>query len=412
MTPRNAICIVVDGLRASALGTYGNTWYGTPSLDRFAGQSIVVEWMRTSAPNLAAFYRSVWEGEHALRPAGLLESVPLPLQLAMAGIQQTLVTDDLWLDDHASRIAVEQHLWDAHWLDTETNRPASTIADTALGRVFAAAIERFEAWSGQGNLLWVHARGMQGPWDAPEGLRWELSEEGESRPPAWVIPPERELGDDPDQWLGVRLAYAAQIMVLDACFGALLAALDEIGDPTLVILAGSRGFALGEHGCAGSACRDLHGELLHVPWLLRLPVALAGPPPRYTGLAGPPDLSATLLDWFGLQSSGDGQSLLDCHSQDYSCLRQVDIAGDGEDQWLVRTPAWTLRHLAGNYDSPRPPQLYVKPDDRWEVNDVANRCPHITEGLLAVLAEWRRRASASSPLGLFDLDSELITPKR
>jgi hypothetical protein len=185
-----------------------------------------------------------------------------------------------------------------------------------------------------------------------------------------------------------------------------------MSNPALVTLAGLRGFALGEHGSAGSECRDLHGELLHVPWLLRVPDALEGLPSRFTGLTGPPDLSATLLDWFGLEARGDGISLLDTETLHLSNLRQVAIARDVKGHWVVRTPAWMLRQKESVNNCPHPPQLYAKPDDRWEVNDVANLCPRITEGLLAVLAECRRRLSASTALEPLEIDSEFITPQR
>ncbi len=431
MTPRNAICIVVDGLRASALGTYGNTWYDTPVLDRLAAESIVAEWMLIDGPELAAFYRGAWEGVHALRPASAsgnptghsaghavdwADSLSLPLRLASAGVRQTLVTDDLWLDGHAGRMTMGQRPWDSHWLDTDSTQPAPSIAETALGQVFAAAIERFDSWSEDpsegGNLLWVHARGMHGPWDAPESMRWELVEEDELQVPTWVQPPRCESGDDPDQWLRMRIAYAAQAKVLDACLGALLAALDDRGDSALVMLAGSRGLALGEHGKAGNACQDLHSELLHVPWLLRVPGSLGGPPPRFTGLTQPADISATLLDWFEVDVQGDGHSLLAAQCLPVPDWRQLGVARDAAGQWALRTPAWMLRCPMAEGGCSVPPQLYVKPDDRWEINDVASRCPQITEEMLAVLAEFERRLLIPVPLEPIELDSELLTPQR
>ena len=44
------------------------------------------------------------------------------------------------------------------------------------------------------------------------------------------------------------------------------------------------------------------------------------------------------------------------------------------------------------------PRLYAKPDDRWEVNDVANRCPGVVEELQAAADDFRdawRRASST-----------------
>jgi len=53
--------MVVDGLRASALGTYGNTTQPTPQLDRLASRSLVAEWLLADSLSIELFYRSLWQ---------------------------------------------------------------------------------------------------------------------------------------------------------------------------------------------------------------------------------------------------------------------------------------------------------------------------------------------------------------
>lgn len=413
MKNRNAICIVVDGLRASALGAYGNTWYSTPSLNRLAARSTVVDWLLVDSPELELFYRGVWRGLAALRPRSLVGSdaagLSLPQLFAEAGVRQTVVTDDLWFDQQAAAMSVD----DLHWLDASAAVVAEAIEDTALGRLFSTVIERLDEWptaggpdSAGGQMLWIHSRGMHGPWDAPWAIRQSLVDEGDPPPPRFVEPPQKEVGNDPDQWLGVRIAYAAQAIVLDACVGAVVAALDESGqaDSTLLMLVGSRGFALGEHGEAGTACGDLFGEVLHVPWLVCAPNATSptavGSVFRFAGLTQPADIGSTLLDWFGILAAphllsdgpfSDGQSLLPAFSDILSDWRQFVVARGDRNQRAIRTPAWMLRQTPGEQGST---QLYTKPDDRWEMNDVAVRCPEATEQLLAVLAEHEQRCAS------------------
>lgn len=65
-------------------------------------------------------------------------------------------------------------------------------------------------------------------------------------------------------------------------------------------------------------------------------------------------------------------------------------------QRAIRTPAWYLR---ANLD----PELFVKPDDRWEVNNVAVRCLDVVENLQDTLTEYElalpeRRISELPPL--------------
>jgi hypothetical protein len=40
---------------------------------------------------------------------------------------------------------------------------------------------------------------------------------------------------------------------------------------------------------------------------------------------------------------------------------------------VIVTPDWFV------YQKPSGDELYVKPDDRWEINNVADRCSHVLE---------------------------------
>ena len=66
-------------------------------------------------------------------------------------------------------------------------------------------------------------------------------------------------------------------------------------------------------------------------------------------------------------------------------------------QRAIRTPAWFLR---ANLD----PELFAKPDDRWEINNVASRCQEVVECLQDALTEYELtlpagRISDLPPLG-------------
>ncbi|MEN6497302.1 MAG: hypothetical protein ABFD16_23645, partial [Thermoguttaceae bacterium] len=67
----------------------------------------------------------------------------------------------------------------------------------------------------------------------------------------------------------------------------------------------------------------------------------------------------------------------------------------------IRVPAWYLRDA-------EPPELFVKPDDRWEVNDVADRCANLVEPLQEVLAEYEQAIRTGSSEQLSPLDEIFI----
>jgi hypothetical protein len=387
---RQAVVIAVDGLRAAAFGAYGNTWHATPALDALASQSIVAEWMFCESPELADFYQGVWNRGQLLS------------QLRECGAVVTLVTDD----GSIAALAAENGVADVWSLEGERGAAAQDVSETALAAVVAIAAERLQTWaqmpaSEGGRLLWIHARGFFGPWDAPTSLRRLLVEEDDLAPPEFVEPPHGVATSEADDLLGFRAAYAAQTVVLDECLGGLVAALDDVvGRDALLVLVGCRGFALGEHGVVGGI--DLYGEVLQIPCLLEAP-GLAPSPPRCGELTVPSDLGVTLASWFRVPG-GEGCNLLEPTTISRQFVRASTALGE---QW-IRTPAWMLRRPAPDGDAATGPgaELFVKPDDRWEANEVGSRCPDIVERLSTVLA--------SEPTGLGAdacvLDDDLVTP--
>jgi len=414
MPVRNAICIAVDGLRASSLGAYGNTWHATPALDALASQSLVVDWMWSDFPTLEGFYSSVWNaGERVLAKA-----------LTAAGVVAALTTDDRWTAERAEAAGFSE----VRCLETGTQQSAAAVDETEFAQLFAIAIDHLQTWSAgekksakssPPRLLWLHARGFHGAWEAPLELRQSLLEEDDPPAPTFVIPPANVVAEDHDAVLLYRAAYAAQTIVLDECLGALVAALDEfgLGRDTLLILVGCRGYPLGEHGAVGGDVRNLYSELLHVPCLVRTP-GTACPPPRRSQLVLPMDLGATLVDWFSA-AAGLPPRAVSLLAPEASLRvpgsRQYIVARGEHNERAIRTPAWMLRAtpLAANDMVDRPParvELYAKPDDRWEANEVADRLPEIAARLLAVLDS--ATAGGDLPADSRSLDDDLLTPNR
>ena len=134
----------------------------------------------------------------------------------------------------------------------------------------------FLARRGEGPfLLWVHLSSMAHCWDAPYAFRERYVEPGDPAPPRSAEVPRLVLPDDfdPDTLLGITQSYAAQVSLLDVCLGALVESLDDnpVGKDTLLAVLSARGFPLGEHGHVGACDEALHGELVHVPMMIRFP---------------------------------------------------------------------------------------------------------------------------------------------
>jgi arylsulfatase A-like enzyme len=398
MPQKNIIVISVDGLRASALGAYGNAWSQTPALDALASQSRVIEWMYCDRPTLDGFFDAAWDRD----ANSLIE------RLNAASFQTSFTTDDAV----AAERAEASGFGEVRHLEFTAHRLAEAAADTELAQVFAIAIDQLASWSGSpthlsaeppGRLLWIHARGYRGAWDAPIGFRASLLDEDDPSPPTFVTSPSQVFVRDHDELLLFRAAYAAQTMVLDACIAALTAAMGEyqLDDSTLLVLTSPRGYALGEHGAVGGDVAALYSELLHVPCLLRTP-GFIGPGARYSPLSQIADIRTTILEAIGLESatapSSRGINLLSRGHMPPTRSFVKAAAESGER--AIRTPAWLLRQPPAtrpvNESEASPTvELYVKPDDRWEANEVANRMPEVAARLLAVLDQDENRVADS-----------------
>lgn len=416
MTRRHAICLVVDGLRASALGTYGNTTYPTPAFDSLASRSLVAEWMIADSPTLTGFYEAAWSGEHKLRSRYRDDSITpnhsLFDRLQLSGIEADLLSDDPTVVELANKFSLNQ----SHTFNQPEANSAREIEGTALGQFFVEAVEQLHDWHAdsaeESSLLWIHSSGMSGPWDAPQSLREQLLDDNDPPAPKFCAAPrDLEASDDPDELLAYRNAYAAQVMVLDACLGAFLQSVEELyaKGEALVTIAGSRGFALGEHGRIGCDRPSFYGEQVHLPWLIN-PGNNDTPLPRYGGLSQPADIASTLFDWFNMtpkDEDSDGVSLISEMTGEAGKARQLAISVGENEQRAIRTPAWAMiAHQ--DVDGSNSRELYTKPDDRWESNDVSELCPEVVQELSAELEQFEQRARDRERLPRQLSNSDLI----
>lgn len=376
----NSICLVIDRLQAGILGPYGNTWIHTPHWNRLASESFLFDQFLVTEPQLAAIYQAWWQ-----LGANDGTQATLPRWLAAHNVHAALLTDE----PAVARHPLADGFAERTLLPAADEAPsAEEITDTQLARCFGAAAELTDSLP-EPYCLWIHSRGMDGPWDAPYELRAQYADEEDPTPPDFTAVPEHWLAEDadPDELLGIVHAYAGQVSLVDDCLGLFLDALRESPrtERTLLAVVGSRGFPLGEHRRVGTGDESLYNELVHVPWLLRLPDGL-GAMDRSSALIQPADVAATLTDWCGSTSSdliAAGQSLLPLVRGEKMSLRDHLLLRSRSDR-AIRTPAW---HLRQSLASATAVELYAKPADRWEVNEVSSRLPEIAAALVEVLQQ-------------------------
>ena len=242
----------------------------------------------------------------------------------------------------------------------------------SLATFASDAIRAIEA---DGDCVWIEGPSLVPPWDLDADVLGSYFDEDdeEERLTPWPDPPMACATLDDGEIVTLQNTYAAVVTFFDAQLGRVLEHVKSRTD-VLICATARAGLPLGEHGMIGSPRPWLHAELVHVPMVMRLPNG-AATGLRVNALTQPLDLTATLLEAGGFPVPPmHGRSLWPLLRSEAPAVRPYavsSLAVDGWESWLLRSPGWAF-HLPTKCPEdvePAKPKLYVKPDDRWEVND-------------------------------------------
>ncbi len=398
-TPPDGIVVVtIDRLPAWMLSAYGCAWVAMPHLDALAGRGLVLDRLIATSDDPLATLR-----QFAGAIPSSLEAWSVMAAAADHRWPVAIVTDD------AALAAVPQVPADVHHVPTvAATELARTENETSLGRLFTAASDLIA--QGKHRLVWCHASSLGITWDAPVDLRDRYLDPDDAPPPPGANVPDITIGPetDPDLAVSIRHVFAGQLSLLDDCIGQLADAIAARRGAWTILIAGVRGLPLGLHGRIGCGPLPPYGELVHLPAVLvdhRGRMAAQ----RYGGLLVPDDLGTTLLDLLGRHPAAPahpqhGQSLTGLldrwHGPNRDRVISTAATGTG-----VATPAWHLVVPTNAGPTAHPGHLFAKPDDAFELCDVADRCPAVAEEL-ATLATgdparaWIASLSSESVHGL------------
>jgi len=383
------LIITVDRLPAWMLSSYGATWVSTPAFDRLAAAGITLDRLiatsvdpRTTLADLTAHGR-LWAASTA------------------AGWPAALVTDDPLLPERPAGVEIVEVP------AAPASSPADEPAATRLARLFARAGDVVSA--GGWRLVWCHAGSLGVAWDAPRSYRDAYADPDDPPLPAGSDVPNFPVArdTDPDTVMGYRQAFAGQLTLFDAGLGGLVDAVRAAQPTWAIAVIGLRGMPLGLHGQVGcstpaDALGKPYGEWVHLPAILvAADGRMAGQ--RSADLVTPADVGATLIDLAGLApvgsatTSSDARSLIGLFTDwQYEARDRVIVAAG--DSTAIVTRGW---HLVAELsaDGTPVPRLFAKPDDFFELSDVADRCPAVAEELLAALAPGAERPLSAEALG-------------
>ena len=358
--PPRAIVFALDQLSRRCLGCYGHEWIETPNLDQLAARGVVFDHCFASPAEEL--------------PLGDMTSNWIE-QLKREGVSVR------WLCE-----AEEPAVDDAEELKKTSLAQLVHQAEQALVEL---SQEPAAPW-----LLWLESRGIG--WPGLAGSQFvELYAD--------------ELDDVSPDLLALRemeVMFASLLTQFDHFLGGLLASIERLfGDaPPVLIVMAQHGQAVGEgellspfanrSGESSSVAETLRDELVHPP-LLIAGAAHDTLGSRRSELVTPADVLPTLSDWFGISSTvladRDERSLLPL-LQNTECVPRSELyLRDHEGGAAVRTREFFFiqpESAAQSDEGDSSGCLYLKPEDAWELNDVAAQYPEQVTLLRTALRSW------------------------
>lgn len=327
VAPKHVVIVVIDTLRADALGCYGAEGLvdaegqrssPTPHIDalalrgtRFQAVESSSSWTVSSAVSYLSGLNPLVHGVNSKKIEGIPEDVPLlPEVLDDAGFVSAAYVCNPMLGPKLG--------FDRGFDTFERMKfgPAAPAVDKALAWAEAAVASDPDAPL----LLYVHLFDPHWPYEpaGPEAERFPLPEspltmEEQVATSMAMHTGSVEAAQRLMDWMPwARDAYSACVSTSDRETGRLLDGLDQLGilDSALTIVTSDHGEEFGEHGTIGHA-KQLYAESL------RVPLIIAGPGLPQGATATEPcelrHLAATVLAQVGLYGKGGlrGANLLD-----------------------------------------------------------------------------------------------------
>jgi arylsulfatase A-like enzyme len=318
-------------------------------------------------------------------------------------------------------------LWRTRWEQLLRNRAVLRTdreENTGVARTVKTAIEWLEgrAKSSSPFLLWLDLFSPHGPWDLPLAFRdryvtvepdeFEAGEEGDlveessdldddeieiEDVVALIDVPAGAVGDvlSEAELFRLRRTYAGSVTLADRWLGQLFEAMRRLGraDDTLLIFTSDQGEPLGEHGYVRRFRPWLYEELIHTPLIVRMPRAEYGGI-RHQAIVQTVDLLPTVISALGLppiegDDAPDGHDLIPLIRGERSKVRDYACLGMDVAEFAIRTHLWHLIvPIETDPDEPRSPELFRKPEDRWDQNNVIAQHPEVAEHLELALRRF------------------------
>jgi arylsulfatase A-like enzyme len=336
-----AILILFDSLSKSYLPPYGNSWVKAPNFDALAGRTVTFDKNYVGSMPCIPARRELHTGRYNFlhRSWGPLEPFDdsMPEILARNGVYTHLVTDhyhywedggatyhnryssyefvrgqegDKWKGEVADP-AVPPHLGYATRQDWVNRSYMRREEETPQAQTFRLALEFLRRNHGQDKwFLQIECFDPHPPFFVPDRFRQLYPEDYKGPQFDWPHYAPVAKGESREAIEHCQKQYAALVSACDQSLGLILDAMDRHGlwQDTLLIVTTDHGFLLGEHGWWAFVRPPFYSEVATKP------LFIWDPRTSKQGFRNPHvvqthDLSATLLEFFGLARPPDMQGI-------------------------------------------------------------------------------------------------------
>lgn len=310
----NVLVILVDALRADRLGVNGYPLPTTPAIDRLAAEGVTFSrfyahstWTK---PSIASLFTSLYPSQHGIKWVAVEEEEAFLTQVLPDDV--TTMAERFRDAGYATGAVVNQ----VHLLERFGFAQGFEFYKTFTGKTARPLNRNLVAWfnglDDRPFFGYLHYLDVHWPYTLIPG------KDAAAFGPVALDPEPPHGGDEADAWAAtletdrdvaaLAARYDREVRVADDAIGELVAEMKELGlyENTIIVVLSDHGEGFMEHG------RLQHGyppyeEVIHVPWVMRLPERLrpAGSQSpaatRIDDLAGMVDVMPTLLDLAGLE---------------------------------------------------------------------------------------------------------------
>jgi hypothetical protein len=430
--PKRWVVLSFDALATAGLSAYGSSWNETPAIDHLAAYGVT--WDRCIVPSddtaavLQAFWQSNLAGMPWTKRCQQSGRVELFLNAGVQASQLAKVAEQLAIDQCTLVESIPESIQELS--------VCQDVEDTAIAKLMLPVLERINEppagnasdWS----VLWVHSDTLTRCWDAPRSLfpideeeddeepidqmDWSMEDfEKQSspvdlplelaapilneKPPALfdtVVVPHFAIPADahPDLVISWMQTYGCQVRLIDRMIELLLASIEPAGrsddgtdsddghggDEIGLAILGTSGFSLGQNGWIGHRAGAIRTPQIQTPVLLFDRQGHGLRVPRVSSLS-------EVAQWLCPPQPAEGDSKA---GKSHGRISPTQWASDVDDaetmittdsiraDRVVTTEQWFLVRESDRSS------LYLKPDDREDRNDVADRCRDVVESLESI----------------------------